>query len=81
MCGTDWVSVSAAFFSPSHAWSWSLSHQVASIPAMIACMLRGSNMSRSQLLEIGQDEVEQRDPDWLAMSRFSVAIDASRCAR
>jgi hypothetical protein len=32
--GTDCVSVSAAFFSPSHACSWSLSHQVASIAAM-----------------------------------------------
>ncbi len=36
LCGTDWVSVSAAFFSPSHSCSWSLSHHVASIPAMIA---------------------------------------------
>ena len=33
--GTDCVSVSAAFFSPSHACSCSLSHQVASIAAMI----------------------------------------------
>ena len=35
LSGTDCVSVSAAFFSPSHACSCSLSHQVASIPAMI----------------------------------------------
>ncbi len=33
--GTDCVSVSAAFFSPSHSCSCSLSHHVASIPAMI----------------------------------------------
>ena len=32
--GTDCVSVSAAFFSPSHACSCSLSHHVASIAAM-----------------------------------------------
>lgn len=31
----DRVSVSAAFFSPSHSPSLSLSHQVASMPAMI----------------------------------------------
>ena len=32
--GTDWVSVSAAFFSPSHASSCSFSHHVASIADM-----------------------------------------------
>ena len=35
LCGTDCVSVSATFFSPSHSWRRLLSHQVASIPAMI----------------------------------------------
>ena len=34
LLGTDCVSVSAAFFSPSHASSWSLSHHVASIAPM-----------------------------------------------
>ena len=38
LCGTDCVSVSAAFFSPSHSCRCSLSHQVASIPAMITWM-------------------------------------------
>jgi hypothetical protein len=33
--GTDCVSVSAAFFSPSHVCSCSLRHQVASIASMI----------------------------------------------
>ena len=44
--GADCVSVSAAFFSPSHDSNRSLSHHVASIPAMIAWWLRGSNSSR-----------------------------------
>ena len=46
LCGTDCVSVSATFFSPSHSWRCSLSHQVASIPAMITWRLRGSNRTR-----------------------------------
>jgi len=40
--GADSVSVSAAFFSPSHSSSFSLSHHVACIPAVIAWRLNGS---------------------------------------
>src|SRR6266550_3126036 len=57
--GTDCVSVSAAFFSPSHASSRSLSHQVASIADMNTAWLCRSNRIR-QLLDVRQDEVEQR---------------------
>ena len=70
LLGTDCVSVSAAFFSPSHACSWSLSHQVASIPAMITCMLCGSNWIRFSSWMSARMKSSSADPDFVRMSRF-----------
>ena len=60
--GTDCESVSAAFFSPSQSSSCSFSHQAASIAAMKVWWLRGSNSRAPELLDVGEDEVEQRRP-------------------
>ena len=76
LLGTDCASVSAAFFSPSHACSWSLSHQVASIPAMITCMLRGSNWIRFISWMSARMKSSSADPDFVRMSRFKAAMEA-----
>ena len=68
--GTDCDSVSAAFFSPSHSSSWSFSHHAASMADMNTWWLRGSKRIRSQLLDVLQDEVEQRRSG----QRFDVAL-------
>ncbi|HZY57863.1 MAG TPA: PEP/pyruvate-binding domain-containing protein [Rubrobacteraceae bacterium] len=76
LSGTDCVSVSAAFFSPSHACSRSLSHQVASIAAMITCMLRGSNRIRFSSWMSARMKSSSADPDFVGMSRFKAAMEA-----
>ena len=60
LSGTDCVSVSAAFFSPSHACRWSLSHHEASIAAHDHLMASRIEQDPLELLDVGQDEVEQR---------------------
>ena len=71
LLGTDCVSVSAAFFSPSHACRLSLSHQAASIPAMITCMLRGSNWIRFRSWMSARMKSSSAGPDFVWMSCFS----------
>ena len=79
--GTDSVSVSAAFFSPSHSCSWSLSHQVASIPAMITWMAPRIEQDPLELLDVLQDEVEQRRPGHRPRCRAAGRRGTPRCAR
>ena len=74
--GADSVSVSAAFFSPSHSCSWSLSHQVASIPAMIACMFSGSLRTRLCSSKASSRKSNSAGPVIVAMSRRRAAMDA-----
>ena len=76
VAGADNVSVSAAFFSPSHFCNWSLSHQVASIPAMIACMLRGSPRTRLCSVKAANRKSKSAGPENVWMSRCKVAMDA-----
>ena len=76
LSGADSVSVSAAFFSPSHSCSWSLSHQVASIPAMIACMLSGSPRTRLCSWKASSRKSNSAGPDNVRMSRRRAAMDA-----
>ena len=58
--GTDCVSVSAAFFSPSHACSCSLSHWLAVHRRHDHLMASRIEQDPLQLLDVRQDEVEQR---------------------
>ena len=74
--GADSVRVSAAFFSPSHASNWSLSHHVASIPAMSACTLNGSDKSRFSSWMSARMKSNSAAPDCARMSRFKAAMDA-----
>ena len=74
--GADSVSVSAAFFSPSHSCSWSLSHQVASIPAMIACMLNGSLRTRLCSWNASSRKSNSAGPVFVRMSPFNAAMEA-----
>ena len=75
LSGTDCVSVSAAFFSPSHSCSWSLSHQTAVIEAMIAWELRGSNRIRLSSGMSARMKSSRAGPDSGRMSRFSAAME------
>jgi hypothetical protein len=59
------------------AHAWSLSHQVASIPAMITCMLFGSNWTSFSSWMCARMKSRRADPDFFLMSCFSVAIEAS----
>src|SRR5215218_4627450 len=74
--GTDCVSVSAAFFSPSQSCSRSLSHQVASIPAIMACMVRGSNWTRLSSWMSARMKSSSADPDFVRMSRLAAPMEA-----
>ena len=74
--GADCVSVSAAFFSPSHASSWSLSHHVASIPAMIAGRFCGSNKIRFNSWMSARMKSISTVPDLFWMSCFKAAMEA-----
>src|ERR1039458_8826662 len=74
--GTDCVSVSTAFFSPSHACSCSLSHQVACIAAMITWRLCGSNRIRFSSWMSARMKSSSAGPDFVRMSRFNVAMEA-----
>ena len=76
LCGTDCVSVSAAFFSPSHACSCSLSHHVASIADMNTWWLRGSNRIRFSSWMSARMKSSSAGPDFVRMSRFRAAMDA-----
>ena len=62
--GTDWVSVSTAFFSPSHASSCSLSHQAACIAAMITWWLCGSNRIRFSSWRSARMKSSSAGPDF-----------------
>jgi hypothetical protein len=75
--GADSVRVSAAFFSPSHSCSWSLSHQVASIPAMIARMLDGSPRTRLCSWNASSRKSNSAGPVFVRMSRRRAAMEAS----
>ena len=74
--GTDCVRVSAAFFTPSHASKCSLSHQVASIPAMIARMLDGSARTRLCSWNASSRKSNSSGPVTVRISRRSAARDA-----
>ena len=74
--GADNVSVSAAFFSPSHSCSLSLSHHVAVIPAMIACMLSGSLRTRLCSWNASSRKSNSAGPVFVRMSRRRAAMDA-----
>ena len=71
------MSVSAAFFSPSRASIWSLSHQAASIPAMITCMLRGSSWIRFTSWMSARMKSSSATPDFVRISRVIEAMEAS----
>ncbi len=75
LSGADSVSVSAAFFSPSHSCSLSLSHHVASIPAMIACMLSGSLRTRLCSSKASSRKSNSAGPVFVRMSRSRAAMD------
>ena len=74
--GTDCVSVSATFFSPSHACSCSLSHHVASIADMNTWWLCGSNRIRFSSWMSARMKSSRADPDFVRMSRFNAATEA-----
>ena len=68
--------MSAAFFSPSHASSCSLSHEAASIADMNTWWLRGSNRSRLSSWMSSRMKSSSADPDLVRMSRFRAATEA-----
>lgn len=74
--GADSVSVSAAFFSPSHSHSLSLSHHVASIPAITARKLSGSTRARLCSSKDSSRKSNSSGPVFVRMSRSSAATDA-----
>ena len=69
--------MSAAFFSPSHASIWSLSHHAASIPAMITCRLFGSNWGRFISWMSARMKSSSAVADFVRISRFVAARNAS----
>ncbi|SCF95728.1 hypothetical protein GA0115255_112861, partial [Streptomyces sp. Ncost-T6T-2b] len=75
--GAESVSVSAAFFSPSHSPNLSLSHHVASIPAMIARMLNGSLSTRLCSSKASARKSNSSGPLFVRMSRSRAARDVS----
>lgn len=74
--GADCESVSAAFFSPSHAIICSLIHVAAFMPAMIAAKLRGSNKLCLKSWPSCTMKSRRSVPDLARMSRFSASIEA-----
>lgn len=75
LSGADSVRVSATFFSPSHSRSLSLSHQVASIPAMSARMLSGSARTRLCSSNASSRKSNSAGPSFVRMSRSRAATD------